>query len=277
MQPSSLRDGPTSARSSASSSVSWPSRARRMTMSVTAFFGSFSFRPARDLRGTLFLLERLDAALFALRFAIMAGIVLQLAKTARGSCAPARIHSPAKKPLFLGQLTAGVQAVEVENGVQHHGVGSARLAAIDRIDRKEHHVSFACWNIDDGGMLGDFVSTFDQTGNEQILLIRITEDHSRSVGWRDHAEAVAPLFVGYRRRFPNLGGKFLGSLSCGAAHGEVWVIRGAAASGASVRFVAKAAAPPRTGNATEGKNRPVVTISSDFLVVTIGDGAATVH
>ena len=55
-----------------------------MTMSVTASFGSFSFRPARDLRETLFLLERLDAVLLALRFAIMAGIVLQLAKTASG-------------------------------------------------------------------------------------------------------------------------------------------------------------------------------------------------
>src|SRR5882762_11364167 len=126
-------------------------------------------------------------------------------------------------------------------------------------------------------MLGDFVSTFHQTGNEQILFIRITEDHSGAVGRRNHAKAVAPLFVGYRRRFPNLGGKLFGSLRCGAAHGEIRIIRGAAASGASMRFVAEAAASPGTGNTTEGKDRPVVTIGGDFLVVTIGEGAATVH
>ena len=55
-----------------------------MTISVTASFGSFSFLVGRDLRETFFLPERLDAALFGLRLAIMAGIVLQLEKTASG-------------------------------------------------------------------------------------------------------------------------------------------------------------------------------------------------
>ncbi len=55
-----------------------------MTISVTASFGSFSFLLARDTREPLFLPERLGAARFALRFAIMAGIVLQLGKTASG-------------------------------------------------------------------------------------------------------------------------------------------------------------------------------------------------
>src|SRR6266436_902456 len=55
-----------------------------MTMSVTASFGSFLCPLERDRRETRFLPERLDAARFAFRLAIIAGIVLQLAKTASG-------------------------------------------------------------------------------------------------------------------------------------------------------------------------------------------------
>src|SRR5207245_2843891 len=184
---------------------------------------------------------------------------------------------PGKERLFLGELAASVQAIKIENGVQHHGVGAARLPAIDRIYGKKNHVAFARRHIHDGWMLCDFVPTLDQTGNEQILFIGITEDHPRAVGWRNHAEAVASLFVGHRWCFPDLGGRLFGSLYCGAAHGEIRIIRGAAASGASMRFVAEAAASPRAGNTTEGKDRPVVTIGSNFLIVTVGDGAATVH
>src|SRR5258707_1813875 len=126
-------------------------------------------------------------------------------------------------------------------------------------------------------MLCDFVPTLDQTGNEQVLLVGITKDHSGAVSWRNHAEAVAPLLVGHWLRFPNFGRKLFGSLNCGSSHGEIRIIRGAAPGGASMRFVAKAAASLRAGNATEGKDRPVVTIGSDFLFVTIGNGAATVH
>ena len=71
-------------RNSASRIVSWPSRARSKTISVTASLGSFAFARERDLREVLFLPERLDAALILLRLAIMAGIVLQLDKTASG-------------------------------------------------------------------------------------------------------------------------------------------------------------------------------------------------
>jgi hypothetical protein len=62
-------------------------------MSVTASFGSFSFLLERGLRESRFLLVRLDAALFALRLAILAGIVLQLAKTASGFLHSRRIRS----------------------------------------------------------------------------------------------------------------------------------------------------------------------------------------
>src|SRR5713226_10065100 len=248
-----------------------------MTIRVTASFGSFSLRPACDLRETRFLPKRLDAALFALRLVIMAGIVLQPAKTARGSCTPGPGSLPGTKALFLGELAASVQAIKIENGVEHHGVGAARLAAVNRIDRKKNHVAFAGGRVHNGGMLRDFVSTLNQSGNEQILLVGITEDYARAVRRRNHAKAVTSLLVGHGWRFPDLGGKFLGSFCWGAAHGKIRIIRGAAAGGASMRFVAEAAASARASDAAKGKDRPVVAISSDFLVVTISNGAAAVH
>src|SRR5260370_2950843 len=72
-QPSSLRDGLTSARSSASSNVSCPSRARRRTISVTASFGSFPPAAPRAVRALRFGL----LVLLGLRFGIMAGSVTQ--------------------------------------------------------------------------------------------------------------------------------------------------------------------------------------------------------
>src|SRR5689334_7653056 len=77
MQPSSFLVGPTKARNSASSRISWPSRARRMTINVTASFGSFPPDDAflRDF-------ARADFRGFALRFGIVAGIVAQNAHDA---------------------------------------------------------------------------------------------------------------------------------------------------------------------------------------------------
>src|SRR5580704_7703040 len=70
MQPSSLRVGPTRARSSASRSSSWPSRGRSWTMRVTASFGSLELVAFLDLR------ER-AGFFFLLGFAIVGGILLQ--------------------------------------------------------------------------------------------------------------------------------------------------------------------------------------------------------
>ena len=67
-------------------------------MSVMASFGSFSFLRERDVRETRFLPERLGADRFALRLAIMGGIVLQLAKTASGlNCRMAEGSGPPRK------------------------------------------------------------------------------------------------------------------------------------------------------------------------------------
>src|SRR6266478_2236699 len=133
------------ARNSASRIVSWPSRARSKTISVTASLGSFALTRGRErvLRELFFLPERLEAALFALRLAIMAGIVLQLEKTTSGFELTARIRPPREEVLFLGELAAGGQVVKIENGVQHERIRAVRLAAVDRIDGEEHDMAAA--------------------------------------------------------------------------------------------------------------------------------------
>src|SRR6267378_637095 len=67
-------------RSSASRMRSWPSLARRMTTRVTAFLGSLAVAPERALR--------LVAGFFALRFAMVAGIVLQSGEKKSGGEPP---------------------------------------------------------------------------------------------------------------------------------------------------------------------------------------------
>src|SRR5215467_5802430 len=103
MQPSSLRVGAISARSSASSKNSWPSRGRRMTARVTASFGSLPL-PA-DLAPRLEGLR--DAARFFFFLAMMAGIVLQLGRMARvdGGGNERRIRRPDRggRPIRKGR------------------------------------------------------------------------------------------------------------------------------------------------------------------------------
>src|SRR5690349_517104 len=105
MQPSSRRVGPTSARSSASSRVSWPGLGRRITTSVTAFLGSFPEAVARDLC--------FGARLLGLRFGIVGGIVLQVEKSESAT--------PLKPFVSSGSLlcsdAAGVQVVEIQDCV----------------------------------------------------------------------------------------------------------------------------------------------------------------
>src|ERR1700722_20451667 len=81
-QPSSLRVGPTTARNSASRSVSCPPRVLSSTTSVTASFGNFPSFDFRDalLRALGRLRRRLPEDLVA-RFAIRAGLYSNRAKT----------------------------------------------------------------------------------------------------------------------------------------------------------------------------------------------------
>ena len=82
-QPSSFLVGPTSARTSASNSVSWPSRARRITISVTASLGSLP-PEAAFLRA----FDRAGLRAFVFRFGIVAGIVAQIGSFARNTWSP---------------------------------------------------------------------------------------------------------------------------------------------------------------------------------------------
>src|SRR5690348_10542453 len=90
--------------------------------------------------------------------------------------------------LLSGGLAAGVQAVEVQDRVQHHRVGSPSLAAINGIDGEQHDVAFAGRRVHNGGMLRDFVAAFDQARDEQVFAVGIAENHARPVGQRNHAK-----------------------------------------------------------------------------------------
>src|SRR5579884_1317814 len=109
MHPSSLLVGATSARSSASSSNSCPSRARNTTIRVTADFGSFPAPPFafRELRRPL-ALPLPDR--FALRVAIVAGIVAHYCLSATRQPRRLGCHAP---PGLLRFLPPRAQAVEI--------------------------------------------------------------------------------------------------------------------------------------------------------------------
>src|SRR5260370_40718922 len=42
----------------------------------------------------------------------------------------------------------GVEAVEIENRIQHQRIRPTRFASIHRIDRKQHHVALARWHVE---------------------------------------------------------------------------------------------------------------------------------
>src|SRR6266478_714917 len=120
-------------------------------MSVTASLGSFVLPTERPLRGAVFRrreLDRLVVRLFNLRFAMVAGIVTQIWPIS-----------------FLRQPTAGVEAIEVEDRVEHKRISAARFAAIHRIYEKQHDVSVARWHIHDSRVLRYFVAALHKPGD----------------------------------------------------------------------------------------------------------------
>src|SRR2546423_5824112 len=139
-------------------------------------------------------------------------------------------------------------------------------------------MALASRHIDDSGMLRDFFAAFEEAGNEQIGLIGITQNDAGALrGW-DDAEAVAFLFVGDRRIFPDFGAWLFGRFHSGAADGEIGIIERAAAGGARSQFGAKTAtaSAPRSGDAAERKYWSVVAVGGNFFVVTIGNRAGSV-
>src|ERR1700719_2217392 len=114
-------------------------------------------------------------------------------------------------------------------------------------------------------MLGDFVAAFDQTGNEQVFVVGITEDDASAIGGRNHANTFALLFVAYRRIFPQLGGGLLGGLDAGAADGEIGIVGSAASGGASGAVAAESPEAAAAGDAAERKDGAVVAVGREFF------------
>ena len=73
---------------------------------------------------------------------------------------------PHDKRLFLGGLATGVEAIEIEDRIQNQRIRAASFAAVNGVDGEEDHVTAAGGNVEDGGMLGDFVAAIDQAGDE---------------------------------------------------------------------------------------------------------------
>src|SRR5262245_5208618 len=60
------------------------------------------------------------------------------------------------------ELPSRVEAVEVQNRVEHHEVAADRLAAINRIRGKEDDVSLSNGDVDDNGSLRDVGASVEQ-------------------------------------------------------------------------------------------------------------------
>src|SRR6476661_1003605 len=125
-------------------------------------------------------------------------------------------------------------------------------------------------------MLGNFLAALEQTRDQQLLAIGVTEDDARTVCRWDYAEAVAPLLTGDRRRLPGLPGGFFRRFDTRAPHCEIGVAHRPAARGTRVRFRAQAPPAAAAGDVAQRKNRPIVAIDGELLVVAVGDGALRV-
>ena len=77
-----------------------------------------------------------------------------------------RLHED--KGLFLGGLAPGVEAIEIEDRIQNQRIRAAGFTAVNGVDGEKDHMTAARGNIEDGGVLSDFVAAIDQAGDEQI-------------------------------------------------------------------------------------------------------------
>ena len=144
-----------------------------MTARVTAFLGSLVLPLVGRRRAAL----RVEDTFLLLRFAMVAGILLQSSEKKRRptGCKTAVLQSGDKPPfpkkqaylaelgrgtLLFGGRTARVQIVEVQDCVQNQRVSPAGLAPVNRIDGEENDVAVAGGDVKDGRMLGDFVAAF---------------------------------------------------------------------------------------------------------------------
>ena len=126
-------------------------------------------------------------------------------------------------------------------------------------------------------MLSDFLRAFDQARDDQVLVVRVAENHTRAKGRGDYAEAIPFLLVQHWRRFPDFGLWLLRSFHPNPTDREVRIVGAAAAGRTRVHFRAKPPTASLTGDAAERKNRSVVAVSRAFFVVTVGNGAGNIH
>src|SRR4249920_3313991 len=83
--------------------------------------------------------------------------------------------------LFVGELAAGVEAVEIQDGIEHERIGATSFTAVDRVDGEENDVAAARRHVDNSGVLGDFIATFDETGDEQFFAIGVAENDAGAI------------------------------------------------------------------------------------------------
>src|SRR5579883_388084 len=126
-------------------------------------------------------------------------------------------------------------------------------------------------------MLRDLVAAFDQSRDQQVLGVRVAENHARPVLLRNHAVSVPFLFIRYGRRFPNLRFRFLWRRLVHAPHGEVGIVYAPAPRWPLMHLLAEPPPSPRSGDAGQRKYGPVVAVDGNFVVVAVGNRARAVH
>src|SRR4029434_6112716 len=126
-------------------------------------------------------------------------------------------------------------------------------------------------------MLRDLASAFEQSRNQQLLRVCVTQHHPRPHCRRDHSRVVVSLLVGHPWVFPDFRLRLLRRFRSFPADREVWIVLGAAPGRPFAHFWSQASPASRAGNAAERKYWAVVAISGDFLAVAVGNGTRAIH
>src|SRR4051812_36374851 len=112
--------------------------------------------------------------------------------------------------LFLVELAARVEAVEVEYGVEDEEVAPVRLAAPDRIYREEQDVTAARRHVNDRRVLRYLAAVVEQARDEQVLHVRIAQHDARALRGRDEVWVVTRLLVRDGDGLPDFGVRLFG-------------------------------------------------------------------
>src|SRR6266700_3027826 len=143
--------------------------------------------------------------------------------------------------LFVCELSSYVQAVKVENGIENQRVTAQCLRAINWIGGEQDHVAGIHRHVDHSRMLGNLRAAFYKSGDQQLLVVSITEDDARTACRRNHSKVVAALVVRKRLRFPSLTMEFFRGFRLGTSGCEVWIFHASAPCGPRAWFGAESA------------------------------------